>query len=1028
MKESKELRFEQSLIDHLTQIGGTKQWRYIDSIKTTAQLWQNFKLILEKNNQQSLKVPLSDTEFAQVKNEIKNLKTPYQAGQFLYGLNGVSQVEVDLDDGRHVFLTVFDQAQVGAGTTTYQIVNQIERPAVLASKRDRRFDVSLLINGLPIIQIEEKADGHDAKEALRQMQQYIDEEQYTDIFSTVQILIGITPHNALYMANTNANMFNTDFAFHWQREEDNSPVYDWQEFSDKMLSIPMAHQMATNYMILDGTKNQQMVKVMRPYQVYATKRIIRKIQENAFGIDSEKGGYIWHTTGSGKTISSFKAAWLASRLPNVDKVIFVVDRIALTNQTAEKYAAYDPDSDEENKNGVVSDTANINVLARKLKTKSSGIIVTSVQKLDRLVQRESFKSPNKNVVFIVDEAHRSTSGEMLQRIKKGFKKALWFGYTGTPVFEGITTEQIFGDLLHAYTIREAIADGNVLGFKVDFNTTLPIEVLKKEYLPKYYAEKYPTWTQEQIEVKISNLSEEDMDDTVNTSVYDTNETHVKLVVDDIVSKWRNRSSDYRYNALLTTHVGGGKASTPMAMMYFDEFQRRNQELERPLKVAVTFSQDSSNGKNMLETNHGLRRAIDAYTAQFGGYYDDTNIKEYTESVVSRLDRTVDDGNYLDLVIVVDQLLTGFDAPKLNTLYVDRTLKGANLIQAYSRTNRIQDMQHKPFGRIINYRWPANSEKLMNEALTIYANRASADVQLTIDSVVDVLSPDFEELLSETQKVVEDLRELTSDFTKAPASEGECNEAYNQLKKYNADIAKLKQDDSYNYNDPEKLLTKLHIEPDQEVLLTTTLANEIKEKIVKKQPIDYSDLSLDMEHLREVEVNYDYLEELIAQLANEVHEGTGEADVTYSKVNKLVDQMDDLKYAQQIKRVSKDLHDNNVSPEIMPAYPVQSRDVNHLIEAHNQQTRRTEILGFRRKWGLIDIEGNRQVVNDLLKHHSLKSDDLDVEGQLTKILTEGQQYYREDAEDETVKKLSKIKYRNQLRSAFNKFADQIVEKY
>ncbi|WP_416361212.1 type I restriction endonuclease subunit R, EcoR124 family [Loigolactobacillus backii] len=496
----------------------------------------------------------------------------------------------------------------------------------------------------------------------------------------------------------------------------------------------------------------------------------------------------------------------------------------------------------------------------------------------------------------------------------------------------------------------------------------------------------------------------------------------------MVSKWRNRSSDYRYNALLTTHVGGGKASTPMAMMYFDEFQRRNQELERPLKVAVTFSQDSSNGKNMLETNHGLRRAIDAYTAQFGGYYDDTNIKEYTESVVSRLDRTVDDGNYLDLVIVVDQLLTGFDAPKLNTLYVDRTLKGANLIQAYSRTNRIQDMQHKPFGRIINYRWPANSEKLMNEALTIYANRASADVQLTIDSVVDVLSPDFEELLSETQKVVEDLRELTSDFTKAPASEGECNEAYNQLKKYNADIAKLKQDDSYNYNDPEKLLTKLHIEPDQEVLLTTTLANEIKEKIVKKQPIDYSDLSLDMEHLREVEVNYDYLEELIAQLANEVHEGTGEADVTYSKVNKLVDQMDDLKYAQQIKRVSKDLHDNNVSPEIMPAYPVQSRDVNHLIEAHNQQTRRTEILGFRRKWGLIDIEGNRQVVNDLLKHHSLKSDDLDVEGQLTKILTEGQQYYREDAEDETVKKLSKIKYRNQLRSAFNKFADQIVEKY
>jgi len=432
-RETDELEFEHELIDYLVNLGGTKQWDYLPDIKTTTDLWTNFKRIVEQHNQDRLEGrSLSDAEFKQIKTIISQLETPYQAGQFLYGMNGISQVEVDLDDGKHVYLKIFDQDNIGAGDTIYQIVNQIERPAVIPGRKNRRFDTTLLINGLPIIQIEEKADGHDAKEALNQMHQYIEENQYSDIFSTLQILVAIMPHDTRYMANTTADKFNTDFAFRWQKADDNKPVFEWREFANSMLSIPMSHQMATNYMILDGTPRHQMIKAMRPYQVYATKRVIDKLRQHTFGIDNQGVGYVWHTTGSGKTISSFKAAWLASRLPNVDKVIFLVDRVALTNQTVDEYKAYDPENTEDSNGGVVTDTTNRWALERKINKKGNGIIVTSTQKMDSMVRDKKFKRVDKNIVFIVDEAHRSTSGDMLKRIKDGFRKSAWIGYTGTP--------------------------------------------------------------------------------------------------------------------------------------------------------------------------------------------------------------------------------------------------------------------------------------------------------------------------------------------------------------------------------------------------------------------------------------------------------------------------------------------------------------------------------------------------------------------------------------------------------------------
>ncbi|RXM69300.1 type I restriction endonuclease subunit R [Clostridium tetani] len=1025
----------------------TKLWKYEPKIKTTEKLWDNFKEILERHNQNTLDHPLSTVEFNQIKKIISDIQTPYEAGQFLYGLNGVSQIEIDLDDGRHVFLTVFDQKQIGAGDTVYQVVNQIERPAVITGKQNRRFDTTLLINGLPIIQIEEKRDTHDVNEALNQMHQYSQENQYRDIFSTLQILVAITPNNVKYMANTTSDKFNKDFAFNWQRKSDNRIVRNWKEFADSMLSIPMAHQMATNYMILDGTKNKQMLKVMRPYQVYATQNVIENLKQVDFELGINKVGYIWHTTGSGKTITSFKTAWLASRMPKVDKVVFVVDRIALTKQTNENYRAYDPDASEDML-GSVQNTYNTNDLSRKLKSKDNNIVVTSVQKLDTLVKRKSFKSPDKNIVFIVDEAHRSTGGESFEKIQKAFKKSAWVGYTGTPMFDettnGLRTEDIFGPLLHAYTIREAIADRNVLGFKVDFETTIDEEQMKSKYLPNFYRERYPKWTEEKIIEKINNLSQEDMDDAVEPSFYDENPEHIKLVVEDIFKNWRNRSNEGKYNALFTTHVGGGKASTPMAMMYFNEFQRVNDENKKnggqTLKVAVTFSQNSSNNDSMLATNQGLHDAINAYNKEFSTSFGMDDVAGYTQDVTSRLNKTAKDKNFLDIVIVVDQLLTGFDAPELNTLYVDRTLKGAGLIQAYSRTNRIADMQEKPWGRIVNYRWPAQNEKLMNKALAIYANKASAilseDEQRKSNQKDGIIAKSFEDVFNEVKETVKKLDSLTNEFQQLPSSEKQKEYMLDLLRDYNVGMAKLKQYEpeevdgnavGFNYENPDELVEKLGMTSEQETMLTTVLTNELKQHISKEKKIPFYQIELKMTHVKDVKIDYDYLTELVEQLLNQVHEGKNqEAQTTKEKIDKFANGLEDRNYAMKIMNAAMAIIKGYYPPEgTNLKYPVKLCDSEQIIQAANNVSLDRLFLDFRVKWGITDIITSAQM-RELFSRHRYGLQDLDDTGQIRDIIAKASMDYKTLSHSEDVQALSKIKYRNGLREAIYELADELVE--
>lgn len=1066
--EHDELAFEERLIKYLTQLGGTKQWDYRPEIKTTADLWENFRRIVYQLNPDKLDQPLSASEFSQVQRElIRQTKTPYLAGQFLYGYDGVSQLEIDRDDGKHVHLTIFDQREVGAGRTVYQVVSQIERPAVIPGRKPRRFDTTLLINGLPIIQIEEKADGHDVSEALNQMQQYVDERQFSDIYGLVQVLVAMTPHDTRYLATpATAAQFNLDFAFRWQDRETNDPVLLWQQFANQVLSIPMAHMLVTNYMILDGTAGKEMLKVMRPYQVYATQAVLEKVKEHNFDYDDQRLGYVWHTTGSGKTISSFKAAWLAAREPNVDKVIFLVDRIALTNQTMEKYRAYDPDSTPESL-GEVVDTKNQYELQKKLLAKDTRrIVVTSTQKMAALVNRLAEKQSRdlariakQQLVFIVDEAHRSTGGDMLASIKHALPHSAWVGYTGTPTFadekqddkgelvQGTTTRAIFGDPLHIYTIKNAIADGNVLQFKVDFETTLSEKELREHYLPEYFKQVNPAKYENDpaaLKERIKNLRAEDMDDMVAPSVYDENAEHVRLVVKDVLEKWEKRSNHRQFNALFTTHVGGNRASTPMAMMYYREFKRQNAQLAHPLKIAITFSQQTNNHRGQLDTNRGLREAMDDYNAMFGTHFGDDQVKEYTAQVVSRLDRTINDDRpqadrYLDLVIVVDQLLTGFDAPQLNTLYVDRTLKGAGLIQAYSRTNRVFDSEAKPYGRIVNYRWPHHSEKEMKKALATYANRMSAAAQTRLpgtnpqpggdpgegNGVDGITPPDFGKTKQELKAVVDDLRKLTDDFKRTPDDQEKLTEMTKKVHQYNHLMAMATQDDKYDDKHPATFLKEIGLNEDKEEVLTTVLVNDLKRKLAKHHGVDVSEIKLSMSHVKEVMVNYDYLRELISQLLNQHHEGQLEAaKQTAAKIHSFTARLENTGYADKVNHFTDAVLAGEVTAE---SYPVHQDQVEGLLDQDAQKAMRTEIQQYKAKWGLLAID-HSELVNEVLYHHQPGADDLNNHDEITQIVKEAQRVYSTDATDPEIRDYKKMRYRREFRQAFPAFADHIAKKY
>ena len=470
---NKESDFEAALIKILSEKGWEKEILKNYSEQDLLRNWAN---ILFENNRDIDRLndyPLTDSEMQQILEQIKTLRTPLKLNGFING-KSVSIVRDNPNDtlhfGKEVSLKIYDRREIAAGQSRYQIVQQPKFPTKSKMLNDRRGDLMLLINGMPVIHIELKKSGVPVSQACNQIEKYAHEGIFSGLFSLVQIFVALEPNEAVYFANPGPDgQFNPNYYFHWA-DYNNEPINEWDKVASTLLSIPMAHQLIGFYTVADNSDG--VLKVMRSYQYFAASAISDKVSKTKWEGNNQLGGYVWHTTGSGKTMTSFKSAQLIASSKDADKVVFLMDRIELGTQSLKEYRSF---ADE---NESVQATENTGILITKLKSTDPAdtLIVTSIQKMNNIKdESDGLKSSDieyineKRIVFIVDEAHRSTFGDMLINIKNTFPKAIFFGFTGTPIQEENqkkknTTTTVFGNELHRYSIADGIRDKNVLGF------------------------------------------------------------------------------------------------------------------------------------------------------------------------------------------------------------------------------------------------------------------------------------------------------------------------------------------------------------------------------------------------------------------------------------------------------------------------------------------------------------------------------------------------------------------------------------
>ncbi|KAF6642457.1 type I restriction endonuclease subunit R, partial [Lactococcus sp. EKM502L] len=710
-KDASEKAYQENFVAELAKF----KWQTPDFLngnkqKVTVQsLIDNWRSELNRlNNDQLEGISLTDGEFAQVLSKVGQISNSYEAAKVLAMEEGKGKIDGIYRDShpqvtrKQITLTIFKKAEVRGGESSYQVAREVETP------NDNRFDIVLLINGLPLINIEQKRTDKSIDEAFGQFQRYYRDGEYTNNFMAFsQMMVVTTEIETRYFATPKTvNDFNPAFVFHWS-DRDNKRINDWKKVIEHFLMIPMAHQMVGDYLVIDEAKEEENRRhmLMRPYQVYA----LQSIEGAAFGWDNDEkiphGGFVWHTTGSGKTITSFKTALFLSTRAGFDKVIFLVDRRELDSRTGENfkaYAAYEPID--------VDDARSTYQLKKKLGNVKNGIVVTTTFKLNNLIddlkKNQDYSLSEKRFVFIIDEAHRTTMGQMMGNIKDYFRKnGLFYGFTGTPLFDENkvkgkinkkselinTTEKLFGPELHQYTIDQAISDGNVLGFHVDYINTgefKSYEDLREELQDKALIEN-PDVNKKELERKYAVMSELEVEKEAakqEVLIYQ-DETHIPRVVTEILENWESQSQNREFNAILTV------ARKKRVIAYYKEFKKQLIERDESLNIAMTFSFGNENDPENPAPKEAAMMFKD-YSQYTGIEYIAGDKKHgedaYFEDVVERATRGGSGRNpkNIDLVIVADQLLTGYDSKRLNTLYVDRPLMLQGLIQAYSRTNRV----------------------------------------------------------------------------------------------------------------------------------------------------------------------------------------------------------------------------------------------------------------------------------------------------------------------------------------------------
>lgn len=766
------------------------QWRYREDIQSEAALWENLRVHLNRINKSQLAdILLTDIEFERIKVEFGRLTaSPFQASQWLRGENGVAQITVEREDGSKISLELFRNKDVAGGISAYEVVHQI----VPDTDRMTRGDVTLLINGLPIIHIELKnesaKDGYI--QAYRQIERYALNGFFDGIYATTQLFIVSNKVQTKYFARPSENTQVAykrmeKFLFNW-RTADNIVVDNLFDFTRQVLRIPAAHELISQYTILvDDQKSQKFLMVLRPYQIHAIKAIRKNAAEH-------KGGFIWHATGSGKTITSFVATKiLAQNATGVDRTIMVVDRTDLDAQTQDEFTKFASEfhtgqtSGTAKSNTLIVGIKNQRQLTRSLLSKKNNntILVTTIQKLSAAMRSAKTaaeeagtdrfsKLRGEHIVFIVDEAHRAVSDEEMKKIKKILPNSTWLGLTGTPIFDknkkqengtfARTTEQQYGNLLHAYTTKNAMDDQAVLNFQVEYHALLSKDD-QEDYLKKIVQD-IPSEPSEQEKLLKSDFYQSDQ--------------HIEAMLHKIfnrrslVKKFNVQNGYPTMSAILTTHsiTQAKKIYTKLQNMKQSGtlFSGKSYDEKRKLidesfpRVAITFSTNPDQlEKNQVDDD--LLAIMKTYSKMYGqpAYTDE---KLYNQNINKRLARKEaqyqKDGQWLDLVIVVDRLLTGFDAPTIQTLYVDRELHFQKLLQAFSRTNRLYP--GKENGVIVTFRKPETMKAHVAETFELFSNEAQNWIELLPPEYRNV-KKNFEQILKTYHTASQELSENPNDL-------------------------------------------------------------------------------------------------------------------------------------------------------------------------------------------------------------------------------------------------------------------------
>lgn len=870
MKNMPELEsmIEKKLIDQL--VYGDSQWVYREDLKTESDLWANFRYILEQNNKERLNGEhLSDSEFEQVKNQLQ-FSSFYKAGEWLVGENGKVQVHVQRDTER-LHLVVMNHEHIAGGSSVYEVINQYSALKTdddsKLPARDRRFDVTLLINGLPMIHIELKNKQHSYMDGFRQIKKYIGEGKFTGIFSAVQMFVISNGVNTKYFSAASDTELKPKFISGWLDKENNQ-VSDYIDFAKCVLKIPESHEMIARYTVLD--EEAKRLILLRPYQIHAIESI-REASKNG------KSGFVWHTTGSGKTLTSYKATRnLIMDIPSINKAIFLIDRKDLDTQTTMAFKAY-----ANNDLIDVDQTDNVNDLKKKLKSDDRQVIVTTIQKLQILIAKrlkeeapEYNKIRNLKIAFVVDECHRAVTPGTKRELEKFFGNSLWFGFTGTPRFKENpfpqmgdlprTTKELYGECLHKYTIQNAIHDGAVLGFQVEHNS------------PKHMA------------------------DETDSSVYET-EAHMLKVLDIILNKSYHKfglqnGKGETYEGMLTT------SSIQQAQRYYELLLRvKNGETSLKIderikqvlpdfpKFAITYSV-TENKEGSQVNQEKMQISIDEYNRMFNTKYELSQIQSYNDNLNKRLARKA--GKYkrrseqLDLVIVVDRLLTGFDAPCMSTIFIDRQPMGPHdLIQAFSRTNRIFD-KNKAYGQIVTFQAPKLFKKCVDDAVKLYS---AGGTNSSILAEWDEIEPAFRKALAALRVSAETPSEIPNMSLKEKKIFAKMFQTFDRL------FAQLKSFTQYD----DSMLEVYGIteeEYDDYVAHYKNVIEEIKSGNDDPQKIIETEVDPDYELMAYSNVKIDY--EYIINLIQNIVTPDGSDDVTpeerQKKINEVRQYVDELR--------------------------------------------------------------------------------------------------------------------------------------